>query len=678
MPRNKITLTPEQVEDALKNGGKTEKEKSDYLGVCEDVWRRERDRYEQIKIDSEQIKYITDRDPKLELSGMIDIDSFVKQCSEIYSRSRKTIGYNEVTVDLGDDDAVVKIDCDWHIGNEMTNIALWSEDIRLTKKTPRLFTILNGDYTDNLDALKKSGAYESIISVPEAKQKVKNAVSMLDKKVLGITQGCFLEGTPIVADNYTMKPIESIQKVLGSDKPYNVKQHWQNNYTKNGIYRISYLGNTVIEIPTTGNHPFVAIKRAKGKHAKEHEILPEIINAENLKPGDFVFIPKPKDPKGNKFTIDDMEIFGWYLAEGSALPERCMTVFSFGNKLLDKLASERIVQLIKKNHADKISSVNLSHRSERNFIQVIVYGRKFAEWIEKYCGRYSHSKKIHLDVINESNEKLEKLIDCFRLGDGHTRNSNGLDITLTTVSEDLAWQLWHVLLRIGQFASIRQQDKSKMSNHCNHNYDYFAINYRPNRKQFRFIENNEGYYVPITKIKFEEYEGEVKNLWIDSKEHRYRAGGLLVCNCHDEWFFNQDSWDISQYLADHCQGYWLGFRGIVNVILGEETYRFHVRHRYRRHSTDNLCWGMLYKFRKLKDPVDVMMSGHHHHPTVELAIERGQKVCLMMGGSYKPFDRFIEHRDIDPATSLMPAVYLRSDKHEITPFLDFRESIDYL
>jgi len=49
-----------------------------------------------------------------------------------------------------------------------------------------------------------------------------------------------------------------------------------------------------------------------------------------------------------------------------------------------------------------------------------------------------------------------------------------------------------------------------------------------------------------------------------------------------------------------------------------------------------------------------------------------------MGGSYKPFDRWIEHKDIEPAPPLMPAVVLSADKHKIIPFLDFNDAIEYL
>ena len=189
MPREKITLTKEQIKDAQENGGSTYKEQAEYLGVSEDVYRRERNIAEG-KLYDDKIKCITERDPKLEIEKKLDITHFRESCVDVYHKSKKTIGYNEIFIDLGDDDACIKLDCDWHIGNEMTNLDLWSKDIETTIKTKRLFTVLDGDYTDNLDAIKKSGTYESILSVPEAKQKVANAVAMMGNKILGVVQGC--------------------------------------------------------------------------------------------------------------------------------------------------------------------------------------------------------------------------------------------------------------------------------------------------------------------------------------------------------------------------------------------------------------------------------------------------------------------------------------------------------
>jgi len=262
-----------------------------------------------------KLKGLTARDPQLDLKKGVTMESFREDCRKIDKKRRKTIGYNEVTFDLGEEDVGIKLDCDWHIGNEMTNVDKWSEDIEITTEMDRCFTIMDGDYTDNLDAIKKQ--YESVISVPEAKSMVNDAVKLMKGQILGIIQGCFLEGTQIVADDYTMKPIENIEKVLGEKKSFNVKQHWNDNYTKGPIYKISYMGNSVFDVPATGNHPFIGIKRENilctgrydnksfckginsgGVFCKAHcqgkpKIIPKTIKAENLNVGDFLYIPKP-------------------------------------------------------------------------------------------------------------------------------------------------------------------------------------------------------------------------------------------------------------------------------------------------------------------------------------------------------------------------------------------------
>lgn len=149
----------------------------------------------------------------------------------------------------------------------------------------------------------------------------------------------------------------------------------------------------------------------------------------------------------------------------------------------------------------------------------------------------------------------------------------------------------------------------------------------------------------------------------------------VVQGCHDEWFFHQDSWDISQYLADHCDGYWLGFEGIINLIVGDETYRFLARHRFRRNSTDNPAWGMKYKFRTLQQPVDVVFGAHHHKPVIEQSWERGQWTYLIETGSYKPYDRFIDQRDIKKAPIATPGVILYPDIHKVVPLMELDDLI---
>lgn len=541
MGRNKIEIDKEELVEKLRELP-TQQDVADYFDCSQGTISNKVQEYEigpklirkTKKRESVELPNYTYKDLRKKLIGLED-------------NAEKTIGYNEVEIEVETDRPIGILPLqDFHIGARYVNYKRLFEAVDFITDDPFTFTTLNGDFADNYTtSAYKAGQIEQAIPIQEQKASVESIIKRLAPSTLSILNGCFLERTPIVCGDYTMKPIEEINNVLGKDKSYNVKKHWQNNYHIGNICRISYLGNTVFSIPSTDNHPFLGIKRSdlqcsyreKGRFCKgintgkfcenrcrsKPEIKAKTILAGDLEVGDLVYIPKPKDPKGNKFTMDDMEIFGWYIAEGSVMPEYNKTIFSFGlGKDLEY--AKRIQKLIEKNHSDKITTTTLSIRKKKNIASLRVGGKKFAEWINKYCGRYSHSKKLHIDVINESDDKLIKLVDCFRLGDGHTRDDNGLDITLTTISSDFAWQLWHILLRIGQFASIRQQKRK------NREYNDFQINYRPDRKQFRYCETENGYFVPITDIEYENYEGTVKNLWIDSEEHCYRAGGLFVRN----------------------------------------------------------------------------------------------------------------------------------------------------
>jgi hypothetical protein len=279
-----------------------------------------------------------------------------------------------------DESLLLKPLADLHLGSDTVMYAKMWDDINFIKHTPNCKTILLGDYIDNFTKFSPGSAvYDQLMPPAEQKTKIEWIIKYLGKnKILGIIQGCFLKETLVVSEDYTMKPIEIVDKVLGFKEVYNVKRHWNNNYHKGEICRISYLGNKVFDIPATDNHPFIGIKRddlqcpyrEKGRFCKgintgkfceercknKPETSPKTIKAGDLEVGDFVFIPKPRDSRKEDFTKEDMKIFSWYLTEGSVIPEKAMTTFSFGIK--DKEYAIEIQKLIETNHKDKISSTS--------------------------------------------------------------------------------------------------------------------------------------------------------------------------------------------------------------------------------------------------------------------------------------------------------------------------------
>ena len=708
--RKKIVSTKQMIMEAIQNTH-TWKEASEYLGICEDVLRIEKiihgfprkfkDAEKMVEI-KDGMHCLTEIDPKKESSGFGSFENLKEITKKLQESFTDSIGYDNLEFKTGKRCGLVFL-TDLHTGNKYTDHQRIIDVVELIKEH-NVYVINGGDNCDNFDE-KKSNPFEHILTVPEQKEFVKTIIKEISNKLIAVIQGCFLEGTPVVADDYTMKPIDTIRWVLGSDKPYQVKHHWQNNHTKEGIYRISYMGNTVCDIPATSDHPFVAIKRndikcpyryetgrfCKGinkskfcdKCKKQPKIESQKIFAKDLEVGDFLYISKPKDPKGNKFTMEDMEIFGWYLAEGSAIPEKAMTCFSLGTK--EEEIAEKLQLIIENKHSDKISSTHINVRKDKNCVDLMVYGKKFTNWILKYCGRYSHSKKIHIDVINESNEKLSKLVDCFRLGDGHIRDCNGLDITLTTISKNLAWQMWNILLRIGEFASIRI-DKTRTGEETvikgvktKHNYDCFCINYRPNRKQFRFCETKKGYFVPIKNIKFQEYEGIVKNLWVDSNEHLCRAGGVISYQCHDEWMFNREKFDLSQYLARHSKGKPLGFGGLITLHVGNQTYRIYARHKITGYTKNSTLAALIKHLARIKlEDVDLVLTGHFHCYRVDRFIFNGKPTIAMINPSFKLTDRYGDKNFMEKSPTNVPMIIFGGEEREILIFDNIEQGLKYL
>lgn len=673
--RKKIVFTGDEFVEAVKivrekYGRVIQKHVASELGVSYPTYLTRR---VELELDVKTVG-LTEKDPDLSSLNLTeeDMDRWIDEIEE----KKKKSSYDLFEYQF-DESILLKMIGDVHLGSDTMLYKQFWEDVKFIKKTPNCKVILLGDYIDNFTKFSPGSAvYDQLLPPAEQKIKIEWLVRYMGTdKVLGIVQGCFLKGTSVVADDYTMKPIETINKVLGSNKEYDVKHHWQNNYHKGDICRISYLGNTVLDIPATDNHPFLAIKREdiqcsyreKGRFCKgintgkfcedrcnnKPKIKPKEILAGDLKVGDLLYIPKAEDPKGNKFSEEDMKIFGWYLAEGSIIPEKATTCFSFGIK--DKKYAQEIQKIIEKNHSDKISSTKLKERKERNTIPLNVYGKKFTEWIEKNCGRYSHSKKLNVDVIKESNKNLEILIKHFGYGDGHERDSNGKDITLTTISEDLAWQLWNILLRIGQFASIRQQNRN------NRKYNDFQINYKPNRKQFRFCEIEDGYFVPITKIEKEKYEGTVKNLWIDSEEHLYRAGGCIQLNCHDEWSYRNDTFELGRYLAEKIDVPYLGFGGNLHLHVGENLYKLYLSHDDRYFAKQNLTHGLKRAWRE-EESFNLGISAHRHRADYEEFVEKGQVVKVMKISGYKARDRFLRQKKKEKHLYVDQVIVLLAEK----------------
>jgi hypothetical protein len=579
---------------------------------------------------------------------------------------------------------------DWHAGNQGTDHQQLIQDLNLLGSLNR-HVVLMGDLIDNfIPESPGGGQHDAIMRVADQKKLVQHVLkTSLDGKIAAIIQGCFLPGTTVTASDYTQVPIEEASSILGRKKSHDVVKVW-NNVSRGNINTIKIFGNNMFPINSTGDHMFdvmrlenVACKNrekgrcchglfSKGKFCLDRcSGLPSFnvdkAAAQTIRPGDFLRIDKPSPCRGTFFSSDDMWLFGWYLAEGSASIKTCSTCFSLGGTEWD--VAERITKQVKSCHGDIVSSVKIVERKERNSIDVVVYGKKFAEWISKHCGIHCDGKRMSKQIIENDDTTVKILIEAFLKGDGHERN-NG-ECTLTTTSPHLASQFYHLLLRTGTFSSLRKMSPRKGKKQA---YEIFYL--KREGKKRRFIEMEDAFYVRVLSNEQHEYDGPVYNIQVDSEDHVYRVGGVSVYNCHEEWSFQEDDFDFSEWLSGELKTHYMGWGGIIHVMAGNQEYSIGVSHKFRGGFTNPILPGK--NLYQAIGPFDVGVTAHSHMPFCSTSMIQGRLVHLLTVGSYKIEDRHCMRQSLTPAVPAMPAVLLSARKREIRVFLDFKEALPCL
>jgi hypothetical protein len=164
----------------------------------------------------------------------------------------------------------------------------------------------------------------------------------------------------------------------------------------------------------------------------------------------------------------------------------------------------------------------------------------------------------------------------------------------------------------------------------------------------------------------------------------YLKGKILgvIQGCHEEFSYNADGFDFGKYLANKCDARYLGKQAIVELEVGENTYKILVDHNERWFSNDNLCHGLKQVCRKYID-FDLGVGSHDHVPNAENTFIRGKMVKTMKTSSFKKPDRFID-KIKTPATPILSQCYVMlAEKIEpywlgIVYFEDIRHALRFL
>lgn len=445
------------------------------------------------------------------------------------------------------------------------------ENLKKEKKPNKLEKIQLTKAQDNVhemqDIRNKLKKYNHLILIAKNAEGCQNLIKIHNDSVI---DGIYYKPRCFPA-NTIVDTIEGPKSIENIDVGDYVLTHL-GNYKK-VLSTFKTKTNELIEIRTqhgtktyaTAEHPFLSSTTETykcGQYKINNLTNINWTNAEDLKRGDFLCVPKLKCGNGkdsytyiendNVFTInlteDFCKILGLYISEGwKDLDKYNNTMFHFAFHFKEKYLHNFVFDYFKNNH-DIIP--RMVHKN--NSTKINIANKNFQNILSNLCGDYAENK--HLPYFwKELNEKqLFALIDGYICGDGSVYHG----ATMGTVSKKLAYEVSEALNRLGILAKPHNHNKAKRrklknnteinQQHCYgisirgkqfHNFKFSKIRDNAN---FNTLKNpyimsnakeNENYFfsrIISTKIIYKETD--VFNIEVED-DNSYLANGWAVHNC---------------------------------------------------------------------------------------------------------------------------------------------------
>lgn len=367
-------------------------------------------------------------------------------------------------------------------------------------------------------------------------------------------EGCFLAGTPI----WTPLGSKSIEDIKVNDLVFDHQGYTQSvkhlmiRPYEGNVYSINPLGSQKV-INATSEHPFLVISRdkiLKKRNKRNHlgaidnkkllSASPEWIEAKDLKEGDFVYMPKIHIEESN-ISLEEAELLGFYLAEGSSYFNKCNNQFTnqFSLNIKEKEYAHRIFELVKNKFG---KTVHFYEDHLKNSLNLSFDSKEAHDWFIHHVGKGALNKKLSQELISMPKESIHKFIEAYRKGDGNsfyrtTFKKNGEKTIkeshrLCTSSKFLVQDLLLLLGRINIFGVVieRPAGKDQILGRDIFRQESWQIVWTPNQKFNQVRQTDDGFWIPIKSISLEYQKTFVYNFEVNNT-NTYLAQGIAVHNC---------------------------------------------------------------------------------------------------------------------------------------------------
>jgi len=367
--------------------------------------------------------------------------------------------------------------------------------------------------------------------VAEPIEEVRDIARMGD---IYVSTTCFPEGT-VIKKNFGVTNIEKVRiedKIFSDGKFGCVYNHFVYDYDGE-IIKIKISGR----LPTaaTPNHRIFVIKfpaNQKSSSYWKNEMREGRLGINEwkmgeLERGDYLCVPRFKGEKMLGYTNEEIEFYGYYLAEGCISRRKGKRkddgiIFSISSN--EKKFTKRILDLGEKIYGWKGKIYNSSrHRRTIRFWTVNI------PEIFYRMGYKAGNKKMIDDFIYLNKKQIKILINALWRGDGCkylNRSKGKIVFDYQTVSTQLAYQIQMLLDKYGVISSMS----------FNPNRHSYKITLEGKNREIFGL--NEGYQkglvtpsyilLPITKIFREKYKGKIHDL--EMMDSSYYTTEFLVHN----------------------------------------------------------------------------------------------------------------------------------------------------
>jgi len=382
-------------------------------------------------------------------------------------------------------------------------------------------------------------------------------------------------GNPVcVAPNTFVFVNPDIEKIKDIAKGTRVLSHDGRYHQVNRIYERLYQGDIYsLKVTNLGinlltpEHHVLALKLGKrDKFLSSKTAVPDWYCTEELKKGDVILYPIPRDTKDvdvvdfdidkprwdfkskvlpDKVRIDNdfCRLAGYYLAEGYVRTDKCKGTVGFVFSSKEKGYICDVKGLMQKVFA--ISSAKSRPMHKKTAVDIQFYSARLARFFEKHFGKGAEKKRVPFWMMQLPLKKQRELLCGLWRGDG-CFDSKRQRAKYVTISKQLAYQLRMLLLRqriISNFCKGKAYGIHKESYLCYIQDDdslkkitsIIGVDCKiePRRKNIHKSWFDEKFYfTTIREIQCFDYNGLVYNLEVDDA-HSYVSDALTLHNCGD-------------------------------------------------------------------------------------------------------------------------------------------------